>query len=95
MASIDFDPEDYIDEISTSDLVRELKSRKDEAAKKFANEPTFRSVLKDIEECIHRRDFAGALLEIEKARNSPAKIEAAYQEAMTRRDPQTGRPVIQ
>lgn len=28
MASIDFDPEDYVDEIGTRFLIRELKSRK-------------------------------------------------------------------
>lgn len=38
MASIDFDPEDYIDEISTNDLIKELECRAnkgDEPAKAY------------------------------------------------------------
>lgn len=52
MAYIDFDPEDYLDEISTDKLIKELRSRGEDARDEVV------SLLDDMEDAFRAKDAA-------------------------------------
>jgi hypothetical protein len=74
MASIDFDPEDYLDEVSDRDLMREVKRRQEEQAKHGTVSPEFRTsgldtgteVAREVLSIMRRGDIAGATALLER-----------------------------
>lgn len=87
MACVDFDPEDYIDDIRTESLLKELMRRN----APFERSTTLPTIREELIEAWQRRDEIGfyralALIEDpDEAEQRAANIRAAYAKLMNRK----------